>query len=59
MGVMLTCDAPGCDRAVAADARQGRLAQPEKWWLQTDSNGRFVIGCCEQHFVEATKQQAS
>lgn len=55
MGVLLICDAPECFVTTPAVIKLGRVAQPDKWWMQPATSGRIVVGCCEDHFSAAVK----
>jgi len=54
MSVTLTCDAPNCSLIVPAIVLVGRPAAPNGWMLQCTSEGRIVVGCCDEHFIQAT-----
>ena len=56
MGALLICDAPGCLATQPAASVLGRIAAPPEtgWWAQAVS-GSVSIGCCQEHFIAASK----
>jgi hypothetical protein len=54
--MFLVCDAPNCGKTMPAAVRQGRVAEPDGWWMQVAMSGQIVVGCCTDHFNDAVKQ---
>lgn len=50
MGVLLSCDVPGCPKTTMAVVRLGRAAPPDGWWMQPYKDERMVVACCDKHF---------
>lgn len=63
MSLLLICDAPGCQKQIPAEVQLGRPSPPGKWMMQAsvrakDDPAILVVGCCWEHFIEATKVKA-
>lgn len=56
MGILLICEAPDCFNTAPAEAKQGRPAAPDGWWMMKGREDRFIVACCERHLLAIQKR---